>query len=300
MKPANLPISVTLALLMHALVLVLLVWQGASTREIKKVAQQPIIQATMMAKDPAIARRVKAQQASKQRQQQDEAKKREQQRKQDEQKRLEAEQKRLETEQKRLLEARQKEQAEREAAAKKKAAEQQQIEQQKQLQLKRKQEEEQKNKTAAQKQRAEEEAIKRKIDEDRARQAAEQRAQEDKVWQESERVRAAKQAEQAAIDAEAVASMESVMFDMISSQWIRPPGVNSELEATLEVRLLGTGELAINGIKIIKSSGNDAFDRSAVQAIEKAAPFPLLRLEPRQRDKFRQLVFVFTPEDLTQ
>ena len=296
MKASSLPISVTLALLMHALVLVLLVWQGANTRTLKQPTQQPIIQATMMAKDPALARREKAQQEIKKRQQQEEAKKREAQQKAAEQKRLAAE--REAAEQKRLVEAQKKAQAEREAAAKKKAAEKQQAEQQKQLQLKRKKEEEQRKKTAAEKQRAEEEAIKRRVEARREQEAAKQRAEEQRLWEESERIRAQRVAEQAAIDAEAIASMESVMFDMISSQWIRPPGVGSELETTLEVALLGTGELANGGIKIIKTSGNSAFDRSAVQAVEKAAPFPLLRLEPRQRDKFRQLIFVFTPEDL--
>jgi len=296
-KASHLPVSIILALLMHVLLMLLLIWQGADTPRIKQTAVTPIIQATMVAKDPAVARREKAQQAIKKRQQK-EAEKREAQRKAAEQKRLEAERKAAE--QKRLAEASKKAQAEREAAARKKAAERQQAEQQKQLQLKRKKEEEQRKKTAAEKQRAEEEAIKRRIEERRKQEAAKQRAEEERLWEESERIRAERVAEQAAIDAEAIASMESVMFDMIADQWIRPPGVSSELETTLEVALLGTGELADMGIKIIKSSGNSAFDRSAIQAVEKAAPFPLLRLEPRQRDKFRRLIFVFSPEDLTQ
>ncbi len=105
-------------------------------------------------------------------------------------------------------------------------------------------------------------------------------------------------AAQAAVDADAIAGMESIMFDMISRQWTRPPGVTNKLQTILQVSLLGTGELAAKGISITKSSGNTAFDNSAVQAIERAAPFPLLRLEPRQRDRFRQIEFIFTPEDL--
>lgn len=307
MKPANLPVSVTLALLIHALVLVLLIWQGSVNREFKQPLKTPIIKATLLTEDPALARHKKAKEKleekkreeDKQKKQQEDQKRKveDQKRKVEDQKRLEAE--RIAAEKQLQVEAGKKEQAEREAAARKKAEEQRQAEQKKQLQLKRLQEEEQKRKSAAEKQRAEEEAIRRGIEERREQEAAQERAEEERVWNESERIRAEKIAEQAAVDAEAVATMESVMFDMISSQWIRPPGVSSELETTLEVRLLGTGELASNGIRVIKSSGNTAFDRSAVQAIEKAAPFPLLRLEPRQRDKFRQLVFVFTPEDLT-
>ncbi len=291
--------SVTLALLMHVIILTLLVWQGSIITE-PKFEVPPTISAGIGAIDPKIKRDERAkEQKQKKRQQQEEAKKREAEQKAAEQKRLaDAQKKEQAAEQKRLAAERRKKQAEREAAAKKKAAEKQQAEQQKQLQLKREKEAEQRKKTAAEKQRAEEEAIKRQIEARRDQEAAKQRAEELRVWEESERIRAERAAEQAEIDAEAIASMESVMFDMISSQWIRPPGVGSELETTLEVALLGTGELANNGIKIVKSSGNSAFDRSAVQAVEKAAPFPLLRLEPRQRDKFRQLIFVFSPEDL--
>ena len=287
--------SVTLALLMHVIILTLLIWQGSIIPKPKFETPQSI-SAGIGAIDPKIKRDQQAEeQRQKRRQQQEEAKKR----KAVEQKRLaealkKEQAEREAAEQKRLAEAREKEQAEREAAAKEK----QLAEQQKQLQLKRKKEEEQRKKTVAEKQRAEEEAIRRRIEEKRDQEAAKQRAEEQRLWEDSERIRAERAAEQAAIDAEAIASMESVMFDMISSQWIRPPGVGRELETTLQVALLGTGELANNGIKIIKPSGNTAFDRSAVQAVEKAAPFPLLRLEPRQRDEFRQLIFVFTPEDL--
>lgn len=290
--------SVTLALLMHVIILTLLVWQGSIIPKPKFEAPQSI-SAGIGAIDPKIKRDEQAKEQKQKKRQQEKAKKREAERKAKEKAKREADAKKKAEEKRKAEKARKEEvQKKEQAAAKKKATEKQQAEQQKQLQLKRKKAEEQRKKTAAEKQRAEEEAIRQRIEERREQEAAKQRAEEQRLWDESERIRAERIAEQAAIDAKAIASMESVMFDMITSQWIRPPGVSSELETTLEVGLLGTGELALNGIKIIKTSGSNAFDRSAVEAIEKAAPFPLLRLEPRQRDKFRQLIFVFTPEDL--
>lgn len=302
MKPTSLPISVALALLMHALLLVVLIWQGSVIHQPKPEPIETYISATL-GEDPAIARRKK--------QQQEDARKRanelkkQQEQEQERKKRLEVERKERErqaAEKKRQEEAahkKEQQKAQNEAAAKKKAEEQRQAEQQKQLQLKRKQEEEQRRKTAAEQQRAEEDRIKRAIEERRAKEAADQLAEERRVWEESERLRSEKRAEQAKVDASAIGDMKSILLQMVSTQWIRPPGISSELETTLEVRLLGTGELVNNGVRIVKTSGNSAFDRSAVQAIEKAAPFPLLSLEPRQREEFRRIIFVFTPEDLT-
>ena len=49
-----------------------------------------------------------------------------------------------------------------------------------------------------------------------------------------------------------------------------------------------------------ESSGNDAFDRSAVAAVDKTETFPELReLEPHIFEKYyRRFKLVFNPEDL--
>jgi colicin import membrane protein len=66
----------------------------------------------------------------------------------------------------------------------------------------------------------------------------------------------------------------------------------------LNVNLLPTGEV-IN-VTVVKSSGDEAFDRSAVQAVRRAEKFEeLQQLEPRIFDaNFRNFNFSFIPQDL--
>ena len=53
-------------------------------------------------------------------------------------------------------------------------------------------------------------------------------------------------------------------------------------------------------VQVLRSSGNSAFDRSAVNAVEKAGAFPELQQLPgREFEKtFRRFRLLFRPEDL--
>ena len=59
-----------------------------------------------------------------------------------------------------------------------------------------------------------------------------------------------------------------------------------------------TGEVV--SVSVLKSSGNGAFDRSAINAVEKAGSFPELQnLPSREFEKtFRRFRLLFRPEDL--
>ncbi len=59
-----------------------------------------------------------------------------------------------------------------------------------------------------------------------------------------------------------------------------------------------TGEVV--SVSVLKSSGNTAFDRSAINAVEKAGSFPELQnLPSREFEKsFRRFRLLFRPEDL--
>lgn len=300
MKPANLPLSVVLTLGVHLLAGALLFWQGSQMRERVAEPTQEIIRAQVVSQDPADARRAAAEaarQAEQQRQRDAERRRQEAERQRqqqaEEQRRREAEQQR-QREQEEARRREQEEQARREAERQA----QETAERQRQLQLQRQREEEQRRLTEAEEQRRREEAIRQRVEEEREAEARRQREEEARIREQSQRAREEARAEQAERDAQAIANMEGVIFDLISSQWTRPPGTSSDLEALIRIRLLGTGELAPDGINVVESSGNAAFDRSAVQAIERAAPFPLLQLEPRQRDAFRVIDLIFTPEDL--
>ena len=64
------------------------------------------------------------------------------------------------------------------------------------------------------------------------------------------------------------------------------------------IQLIPTGEVV--SVTLASSSGNAAFDRSAVVAVEKAGQFPeLQKLDSRLFEKnFRRLRLKFKPEDL--
>ena len=76
-----------------------------------------------------------------------------------------------------------------------------------------------------------------------------------------------------------------------------PPNVPGGATAEVAVRLGPSGELFT--ASITRSSGDGAFDRSAIQAVEAAAPFAELRQLPAnlQRD-YRQFNLRFTPGDV--
>lgn len=82
----------------------------------------------------------------------------------------------------------------------------------------------------------------------------------------------------------------------ITRNWTRPPSARTGMAVTLRINLLPGGEL--NDVNIIESSGNAAFDRSAVQAVQKAGRFPVPS-DPAKFDRnFRTLKLHFNPDDL--
>jgi len=104
--------------------------------------------------------------------------------------------------------------------------------------------------------------------------------------------------QQAATDAELAGSYIGMMTNIIQRNWSRPPSARNNMEVELEIRLVPTGDVV--NVNIIKSSGNDAFDRSAVKAVEKAGRFPELQQLPGRvfEQNFRRLIIIFRPEDL--
>jgi colicin import membrane protein len=76
--------------------------------------------------------------------------------------------------------------------------------------------------------------------------------------------------------------------------WVRPPDTGDEsLACLVSVRLIEGGEVVAGSVRVKESSGNAAFDRSAVAAIYKASPLPV----PTGPDfaSFRNFNFLFTP-----
>lgn len=82
----------------------------------------------------------------------------------------------------------------------------------------------------------------------------------------------------------------------IAQNWSRPPSARRDMEALLRVRLVPTGEVV--DVSVAKSSGNNAFDRSAVLAVEKAERFQVPDDSRQFERNFREFNVLFRPEDL--
>ncbi len=96
-------------------------------------------------------------------------------------------------------------------------------------------------------------------------------------------------------DEKAMAYVTQIRRDIISN-WSRPPSARNGMEALLRVYLVPTGEVV--NVVVERSSENDAFDRSAMQAVTKAGRFQVPP-ESRQFERsFREFTVLFRPEDL--
>ena len=90
----------------------------------------------------------------------------------------------------------------------------------------------------------------------------------------------------------------AVIKQAVIGRWTRPPSARNNMVAILEIALVPTGDVV--GVTVLESSGNLAFDRSAVNAVEKVARFAEVKSLERavfERD-FRRFQLIFRPEDL--
>lgn len=86
------------------------------------------------------------------------------------------------------------------------------------------------------------------------------------------------------------------IYTAVVENWSRPPSASNDMEARLLVELYPSGDLISVGI--VKSSGNDAFDRSAEAAVRKAVPFELPSDSNLYTKRFRTFHLRFKPTDL--
>jgi len=155
---------------------------------------------------------------------------------------------------------------------------------------------------AAEKKRKEEESRKaaaektRKADEAKRKAAAEaerKKAEEAQRRKEEESLRAAMEEERRQQRAaSALSEYAPIIQQRVSRYWVRPPGADDGLKCRLLVRLTPGGE--VTDVKIVRSSGNAAFDRSVQNAVFKATPLPLPD-DPELARYFRDIEFIFDP-----
>ena len=94
------------------------------------------------------------------------------------------------------------------------------------------------------------------------------------------------------------ASYSAYIMEKIETNWNRPPSSRKGMEVALIIQLVPTGQVI--SVIMVKSSGSDAFDRSAQQAVHKVGRFEKLQQLNTQvfEKNFRQLRLVFRPDDL--
>ena len=95
-----------------------------------------------------------------------------------------------------------------------------------------------------------------------------------------------------------VQQVAALMQARITQNWRRPPSARNGMEALLTISLVPTGEVV--GINVSTSSGSNAFDRSAIAAVERVGQFPevaVLSISDFER-YFRRFPLRFRPEDL--
>ncbi|WP_062265700.1 cell envelope integrity protein TolA [Endozoicomonas arenosclerae] len=183
---------------------------------------------------------------------------------------------------------------------KQEARRQAEIKKQKELALKKEQ---------AAKEKARKEEAARKERERKQRQAAEQKRkkqQQEELLRQLEQERVAREQAQAAADEQAekdageVAYYSELLQNLIAQNWNRPPSARNNMVALVQLSFSPYGDLL--EVRLLEGSGNDAYDRSVIQAIQRAAPFPeLKKLERRVFDNnFKRVNFRFRPEDLVR
>lgn len=169
----------------------------------------------------------------------------------------------------------------------------------------RKRNEEEKRKLEEQKRKKEEEAKKKAEAEkqrlaelERQKKAREAAAQQQRM-SEFEQALLAEETYQAELqEQQVVSSVGAEIKRAVELNWSPPPSARRGMQAVLRVSLVPTGGLT--SVEVLESSGDSAFDRSVELAVQKAAPFDVIKeLSPTVFEQnFRKFQFLFNPKNL--
>ena len=103
---------------------------------------------------------------------------------------------------------------------------------------------------------------------------------------------------QADDDANIIAQYTAMISQQMHQRWKLPPSARRNMVALVKIRMVPTGELVT--VTVAQSSGNEAFDQSAILAVKKAGRFAFMQGMPSRlfETHFREFTFRFSPEDL--
>ena len=86
-----------------------------------------------------------------------------------------------------------------------------------------------------------------------------------------------------------------IIKTQVLQNWKRPKNLNLNLKTEIQINLVPTGEIL--SAKLLKSSGNQIFDESAISAIKKVNNFEGLNMPMSIFDRhFREFILIFSPE----
>jgi len=96
--------------------------------------------------------------------------------------------------------------------------------------------------------------------------------------------------------AEEISYYSNLIRDQVIINWKQPSSAKKGMSAEILITLVPTGEIV--QVKLTKTSGNQAFDSSALNAIQKVSKFDGLDMSRRLFDNnFRKFTLVFNPEN---
>lgn len=167
---------------------------------------------------------------------------------------------------------------------------------------------------AAKKQAAEAAAAQQKAEADRKKRAAEEAAQQRKAQEAARKAVEDKKAGALAellssetqyqqtkadtVGSQAAGNLDDLIVRLVSEQWVRPPSARNGMAVTVLIEMLPDG--TITNASVTRSSGDPAFDASAVAAVRNVGRVrEMQQLAPDTFNKlYRSRSAVFKPEDL--
>lgn len=101
---------------------------------------------------------------------------------------------------------------------------------------------------------------------------------------------------QAKLAAQALAEQQAkqAIQQKVNRSWIRPVSAEAGLKCTIRVKLMSDG--TVIDAEVISSSGDEIFDRSAENAVNKASPLPVPKDKELFAREFRAFEFLFNPK----
>lgn len=136
-----------------------------------------------------------------------------------------------------------------------------------------------------------------------AEQAAARKAQEDKKAAAlAELLADDVQHQQALADTvgdQVAGNIDDLIINLVSQQWRRPPSARQGMSVTILIQMLPDG--TISSANVTRSSGDVAFDNSAVAAVRNVGRIPeMQQLDRATFDRlYRKRAMIFKPEDLS-